>query len=351
MTFNDHGLSSIDENIHHFHHDNKRSSNRLTVIRPMFRIPEERPINQPSQKQKQQQSLVRQTSGSLIHTFSQNRIIRTLTMKIAFFYFLCYVLKENAFTLLPLHTKIRCYAKPSQFQMQSMRVRKGSMLQGKRPSISRRGSSSSSNSLDSRNRILLFHSQNMYMMFRMRMRRKNKWKSMTTTSPTTSKVISSAPSKQPSSYPVRTTLSPAYSTMPISSSPSSNSITYIPGLLTTVEEGLTLSEGLTARLIATSGNTIPYIDGNRSSIDIFLDQPDAAATYIDTRPWNIGGWVYTINFEIRPRKDEKNKNQGGVGSITFNANGDIIHYETILKNQTFANCGGGKTPWNVSQDQ
>lgn len=90
-----------------------------------------------------------------------------------------------------------------------------------------------------------------------------------------------------SSYP--TTVDTILPTI-ITDAPTETVATYEPGRLTRNENGLTLSTGLTARLVATSGRRVQYIDGNRSSID-FHDLPDGAATFVDERSWNIGGIV------------------------------------------------------------
>ena len=40
------------------------------------------------------------------------------------------------------------------------------------------------------------------------------------------------------------------------------------------------------------------------------------------------------------------KEEGGVGAIVFNANGEVVDYAKLLRN-TSRNCSGGKTPWYV----
>jgi hypothetical protein len=66
--------------------------------------------------------------------------------------------------------------------------------------------------------------------------------------------------------------------------------TYIPGDLSKVENGLLLSTGLTARIIATSGNRVTYTgsSGGQSSIS-FHAAPDAAAVFPDTSASNPNG--------------------------------------------------------------
>jgi hypothetical protein len=115
--------------------------------------------------------------------------------------------------------------------------------------------------------------------------------------------------------------------------------TYRPGNLSVRQHGLRLSAGLSATVVARSGQRIRYDNGELSN-DRFHDQPDGAATYADTRSYNRGGWVYVSNSEVR------DGGGGGVGAITFNRHGQPIHYQMLLKN-TRSNCGGGKTSWGA----
>lgn len=126
--------------------------------------------------------------------------------------------------------------------------------------------------------------------------------------------------------------------------------TYIPGNLTRLQENLLLSEGLLVRLVAESGKPVAYFpDGGNAngralipveSTDPFHILPDGAATFPDTREWNLGGWIYVSNSE------SKEKNEGGVGAITFDRDGRVIDYRMVLTNTTM-NCSGGRTPWNT----
>ncbi len=113
--------------------------------------------------------------------------------------------------------------------------------------------------------------------------------------------------------------------------------TYVPGNLTRQELGLLLSEGLRARIIARSGELVEYSNGSFSDI-LFHGRPDFGATFVDTRPFNKGGWVYASNSEM------EEKGAGGVGSLTFDKDGEVIDYRMVLEKTTM-NCGGGKTPW------
>lgn len=64
------------------------------------------------------------------------------------------------------------------------------------------------------------------------------------------------------------------------------------------------------------------------------------------------GWIYVSNSEIYPSDfdDDGISNgvsyPGGVYALTFNVNGSVINYKTLLDN-TIGNCGGGRTPWNT----
>lgn len=112
--------------------------------------------------------------------------------------------------------------------------------------------------------------------------------------------------------------------------------TFVMGRLNKVENGLTLSEGLSSRIIAKSGETVLYASGRRSNI-AFHQRPSGGDTFLDTRGDNFRGWTYLSGA---------NAPDGGIGSITFNAAGEVISYETILEG-TQANKNGGRTPWNT----
>jgi Malectin domain/Bacterial protein of unknown function (DUF839) len=121
--------------------------------------------------------------------------------------------------------------------------------------------------------------------------------------------------------------------------------TYEPGNLVTDESiGLRLSVGLAVKVIAKSGQNVMYLNGS-SSIEAFHRKPDAAGVFLDTDPANEGGYIYVSNSEVYKEGKEKIvMNQGGVGALTFDKDGNVIEYRRLLGKST-ANCGGGKTPW------
>ncbi|CAB9507199.1 osmC-like protein [Seminavis robusta] len=119
--------------------------------------------------------------------------------------------------------------------------------------------------------------------------------------------------------------------------PDNRVITFLAGNLNVMEGDLVLSQGLTSRIIAISGQPIQYTATGGlafSAID-FHSWPDGAACFPDNRPNNPDGWIYVSNQEDEP---------GGVGAITFDANGNIVDYRMLLTGTTY-NCNGGKTPW------
>ena len=64
--------------------------------------------------------------------------------------------------------------------------------------------------------------------------------------------------------------------------------TYVPGDLTKRENGLLLSTGLSARIIAQTGSKVSYANGGRSESNFHVD-PDAGAVFVDTSGSNPGG--------------------------------------------------------------
>ena len=99
-------------------------------------------------------------------------------------------------------------------------------------------------------------------------------------------------------------------------------------------------KGMRCKRIATEGSRVQYTDGSggRSSINMH-SKADAAGVIVDTSPSNVGGWHYVSNSEV-------GSGGGGVGTITFNADGEVINYKMSLEG-TSNNCGGGLTWWNT----
>jgi hypothetical protein len=147
-------------------------------------------------------------------------------------------------------------------------------------------------------------------------------------SATSSQPFTTPPSISPvpsSTLPANATLSP--STL-LPTLPSNENIiaTFVPGLLSVMEGDLLLSQGLTSQIIATSGMPVQYADGAYSAIN-FHPWPDGAGIFVDSRPSNPSGWIYVSNSEHE---------QGGVGAITFNSQGQIIDYQMILTGTTYS---------------
>jgi hypothetical protein len=118
-------------------------------------------------------------------------------------------------------------------------------------------------------------------------------------------------------------------------------VTYVPGELGETRNGMMLSTGLNATLLASTGYRVRYNGGNKSDI-LFHRYPDFGATFVDSRSWNEGGWIYVSNSEVK--EEQGGLYQGGVGALTFDRHGNVVDYKMILEGTT-ANCGGGRTPW------
>ena len=135
------------------------------------------------------------------------------------------------------------------------------------------------------------------------------------------------------------TVSPTISPKPTVSFPPIGSTTYSPGKLQYNEElGIYLSDGLTGRLIAETGENVLYSSGQKSNVT-FHDQPDAGGCF-DAEDGS--GWYYMSNAEVGDGEDP----DGGVGRIKFNSNGDVMEYKMVLQG-TRMNCGSGITPWDT----
>ena len=102
--------------------------------------------------------------------------------------------------------------------------------------------------------------------------------------------------------------------------------------------GLRLSTGLQAKIIAQSGNKVPFTSPEsittQSNLNFHLN-PDGAAVF----ELSNGGWIYLSNAE-------NNKGKGGVFGVIFDALGRVRDY-VARQTGTTRNCSGGKTPWNT----
>ena len=89
---------------------------------------------------------------------------------------------------------------------------------------------------------------------------------------------------------------------------------------------INLSDGLSCKRIATSGQTVKLANGKSSKIR-FHDQPDGAAVF---KKKGGGGWYYVSNSEV-PRSGGS-WNSGGVGRIEFDNSGRVVGYDRIGNN-------------------
>jgi uncharacterized protein len=140
--------------------------------------------------------------------------------------------------------------------------------------------------------------------------------------------IPSAPIPTPLSRPISV---PA----PIPSAPVTK---FVLGSLTAQKDGIRLSQGLTARIIAKTGEFVRYTSPDTTestSTRRFHAIPDGAAIF----ELSDGGYVYTSNSEI-------DNGGGGVYGIEFDKQGRIRDYKPLLTG-TDRNCNGGRTPWNT----
>jgi hypothetical protein len=103
-------------------------------------------------------------------------------------------------------------------------------------------------------------------------------------------------------------------------------LTYEPGVFThgaKSSDGLIiLSNGLSAKPIAHSGEYVSFADGGVSA-ERFHKLPDAAAVF----QVEGGGWLYNSNAENSHPGEAWN--QGGVGVLEFGSNGEVVGYRKV----------------------
>eukprot|EP00986_Skeletonema_menzelii_P005451 scaffold1984_cov144-Skeletonema_menzelii.AAC.4 len=119
--------------------------------------------------------------------------------------------------------------------------------------------------------------------------------------------------------------------------PNTFGATFVPGDLSQPCDGgkLMLSKGMDCRLLTTAGQYVQYDNGGQSTVPMH-GRADGAA--VIAHP-SDGGWYYTSN-------SENGSGTGGVGTLRFNAQGEVIGYKMDLEGTT-RNCGGGKTYWDT----
>jgi len=99
------------------------------------------------------------------------------------------------------------------------------------------------------------------------------------------------------------------------------------GLMPPDDNGVRLPPGFSSRIVARSGQSIADYAWHAA--------PDGGATFAT----QDGGWIYVSNSEL----DDQ---QGGVGALRFDSQGDIVDAYSILTGTT-RNCAGGHTPWQT----
>ncbi len=114
-----------------------------------------------------------------------------------------------------------------------------------------------------------------------------------------------------------------------SGSNSNINIEGVGNLLLPDQNGIMLPDGFESRIVARSGQRT-----SSNSSYIWHSSPDGGATFRT----EDNGWIYVSNSEV--------VNNGGVGAIRFDSNGNIIDSYSILTNSN-NNCAGGVSPWNT----
>jgi hypothetical protein len=152
-----------------------------------------------------------------------------------------------------------------------------------------------------------------------------------------SNIFEGRPSAKPTPGPIVTPGSPTRSpAWPPAPAPTTQpvTLTYTPGDLSVEYEGLLLSGGLVATVVAESDSPVKYGDGEDSDDD-FEQDPAGGATFAT----GDGGWIYVVDFD-------RGNDRGGVGALTFNAAGQVTDYRLVL-DETNDNGNGRATPWGT----
>ena len=101
---------------------------------------------------------------------------------------------------------------------------------------------------------------------------------------------------------------------------------------------LRLSQGLSAKIIARSGQRVAYTSPQATTTQSSLNfhwNADGA----DVFALPNGGYVYASNAEL-------GSGAGGVFGVEFDSSGKVRNYKALLTG-TDRNCNGGRTPWNT----
>lgn len=121
------------------------------------------------------------------------------------------------------------------------------------------------------------------------------------------------------------------------------------GLLAPDENGLQLPPGFKSRKLATAYQPVTLANGGQSAY-----RWHRASDGGGVLPQPDGGWIYVNNSEIPIIADECQQGltnpfcgeQGGVGALRFDAEGNVIDAYPVLQG-TNNNCAGGVTPWGT----
>ena len=184
-----------------------------------------------------------------------------------------------------------------------------------------------------------------------------------TTTPTeTTTTLTTTPTMTPTTtptttMPLTTTATTAMPTEPKVEEPPPIIATFIPGDLNTVFRGrFHMSRGLDALIVSQSGEKVELmVDGKEkeSSTDFHYNNAEGAVFPLPNTPtmgrvrksdilstdWNENGWVYVSN-------SKRKNNNGEVGALRFDRDGNSIGFETIVDGLNLPS-GGGKTPWGT----